>query len=261
MLLLEIFFLAVVQGIGEFLPISSSGHVVVGAALCDQWGHPIHEKLALNVVLHLGTLLSVLVFFFKRWLKVVLEEPRVVLLGIWATIPAVVVGLGLKYWAKDVLESPLLAGFAFLITGLGLLWTKKLPPGRLECRQLGYRQALWIGFAQALAVLPGISRSGATIVAGLAGGLQRAEAAAFSFLLAIPVIAGAGLLEAVEMLRENSNSLPLNYLGFGMAVSFLVGLAALAWLVRWLEQGRLHWFAYWLFALGPVVILWQMFLH
>ncbi|HPP54634.1 MAG TPA: undecaprenyl-diphosphate phosphatase, partial [Thermoguttaceae bacterium] len=77
MLLLEIFFLAVVQGIGEFLPISSSGHVVVGAALCDQWGHPIHEKLALNVVLHLGTLLSVLVFFFKRWLKVVLEEPRV----------------------------------------------------------------------------------------------------------------------------------------------------------------------------------------
>ncbi|HPP52692.1 MAG TPA: undecaprenyl-diphosphate phosphatase, partial [Thermoguttaceae bacterium] len=100
-----------------------------------------------------------------------------------------------------------------------------------------------------------------TIVAGLAGGLQRAEAAAFSFLLAIPVIAGAGLLEAVEMLRENSNSLPLNYLGFGMAVSFLVGLAALAWLVRWLEQGRLHWFAYWLFALGPVVILWQMFLH
>ncbi|MCS7306607.1 MAG: undecaprenyl-diphosphate phosphatase [Thermoguttaceae bacterium] len=259
---LEVVLLAVVQGIGEFLPISSSGHVVVGAALCDQWGHPIQEKLALNVMLHVGTLLSVLVFFYKRVLRLLVEEQRVVLLGLWATIPAVVVGLGGKIWGEEVLESPLIAGFGFLLTGVGLLWTKKVSPSNPEgkfCRQLKLREAFWIGLAQAFAVLPGISRSGATIVAGLAVGLRRSEAAAFSFLLAIPVMAGAGLVEGLEMLHENSNSLPFTYLGLGMGVSFLVGLAALAWLLRWLEEGRLYWFAYWLFAIGPVVLLWQIF--
>jgi len=259
---LEVVLLAIVQGIGEFLPISSSGHVVVGAALCDQWGQPIQEKLALNVMLHLGTLLAVLVFFFPRLRKILREEPRVVLLGLWATIPAVLVGLGLKTWTEETLESPLVAGFAFLITGAALLWTKKLalPPGEGNlCRQLSFGQALVIGLAQAMAVLPGISRSGATIVAGLAVGLRPTEAAGFSFLLAIPVIAGAGLLEGLEMLRENATPLPIGLLGLGMAVSFLVGLGALRWLLRWVEQGRLHWFAYWLFTVGPVVILWQIF--
>jgi len=259
MLLLEVLLLAVIQGIGEFLPISSSGHVVVGAALCDQWGHPIREKLALNVALHLGTLFSVLLFFRKRLMQVLWEEPRVILLGAWATIPAVVVGVGIKYGAKNWLESPLLVGFMFLLTGMGLLWTKKLSPAQQECKQLGFGQALVIGCAQAIAVLPGISRSGATIVAGLAVGLARSEAAAFSFLLAIPVIAGAGLLEGLEMLHENAHSLPLSYLGLGIFLSFLVGLAALSWLLRWLEQGRLYWFAYWLLAVGPMVILWQIF--
>jgi undecaprenyl-diphosphatase len=258
---LEVVLLALVQGIGEFLPISSSGHVLVGAALCDQWGHPIQEKLALNVVLHLGTLFAVVVVFFPRLLKILREEPRVVLLGVWATIQAVVVGLGVKAGAKEVLESPLVAGFGFLITGVALLWTKKLSSPPLQgkcCRQLSFWQAMGIGLAQAVAVFPGISRSGATIVAGLAVGLHPAEAASFSFLLAIPVIAGAGLLEGLEMLRENSNPVPIGLLGLGMAVSFLVGVGALRWLLRWLERGRLHWFAYWLFALGPVVIVWQI---
>ncbi len=258
MLFLEVLFLAILQGIGEFLPISSSGHLVVGMALCEQWGHPIQEKLALNVILHLGTLFSILVFFRKRLAKILLEEPRVVVLGVWATLPAVVVGLGLNYGAQNLLQSPLLTGFAFLITGIGLLWTKHLRPGDQECRQLGWGESLLIGCAQALAVLPGISRSGATIVAGLAVGLSQTEAAVFSFLLAIPVIAGAGLLETVEMFRDNANSFPLPYLGFGMGVSFVVGLVALAWLVRWLQEGRLYWFAYWLFTIGPVVILWQI---
>ncbi len=258
---LEVVLLAIVQGIGEFLPISSSGHVVVGSAICDRWGYPIQEKLALNVGLHVGTMVAVLVFFRNRLLRVFLAEPKVVLLVLWASLPAGVVGLASKRWAKEALESPLVAGFGFLITALALVCSKKLTPS-LEngktSNQLGFTQALWIGLAQAVAVLPGISRSGATIVAGLAVGLQPAEAATFSFLLAIPVIAGAGLLEALEMGQEFSNSLPISYLGLGMAVSFLVGLAALAWLLRWLERGRLYWFAYWLFTIGPVVILWQM---
>ena len=260
---LEVVLLAIVQGIGEFLPISSSGHVVVGTALCDQWGHPIQEKLALNVMLHLGTLLAVLVFFFPRLQKILREEPRVVLLGLWATIPAVVVGFGMKAGAKETLESPLVAGFAFLITGATLLWTKQITSSAGQgnlCRQLNFWQALGIGLAQAVAVVPGISRSGATIVAGLAFGLRPAEAAGFSFLLAIPVITGAGLLEGLEMLWEKSTPLQIGLLGLGMAVSFLVGLVSLRWLLRWVEQGRLHWFAYWLFAVGPGVILWQIFL-
>lgn len=255
---LEVVALAVVQGIGEFLPISSSGHLVVGAALCDQWGYPIQEKLTLNVALHVGTLFAVVVFFRRRLLELVGKDCWGVALVGWATIPAAVVGLGLKIQAQQLLESPLLAGVAFLITGLALLATRKIPPGQRRWTQLGLREAFWIGLAQALALLPGISRSGLTIVAGLALGLLPAEAATFSFLLAIPVIAGAGMLETLQLLHQPCPSAPWSELLLGMALSFLVGWAALGWLVQWLQRGRLYWFAYWLFTIGPLVILWQI---
>lgn len=258
MLLVEILLLAIVQGVGEFLPISSSGHVVAGAALFDQIGHKIHEKLTLNIALHLGTLLSVLVFFWPRIRRLLGADRRVVGLVIVGTLPAAIVGVALKLCCSHILESPLLAGLMFPVTGLGLLWTVRAPQGALEARELTYGQALIIGMAQALAILPGISRSGATIIASLAVGLKRGEAAAFSFLLAIPAIAGAGLIEGLGLLKEGPNSTPLGYLALGAALSFVVGLGALWWLLRWLEQGRLYLFAFWVLLLGPVVVVWQM---
>ncbi|MFH1924465.1 MAG: undecaprenyl-diphosphate phosphatase, partial [Planctomycetota bacterium] len=206
MLLFEVLILAVVQGIGEFLPISSSGHVVVAASLFDQFGRPMPEKLTLNIVLHLGTLAAILVFCRRRLLELFGRDRRVIGLVLAATLPSAIVAPPMRWFFNESLESALLAGCMFPLTGALLLWTARLGPGATSCGQLTYRRALWIGMFQAFAILPGISRSGATIVAGLRCGLKREEAATFSFLLAIPVIAGAGSVELVGLLQAPIHS-------------------------------------------------------
>jgi len=257
MLFFEVILLAVVQGVGEFLPISSSGHVVVLEALFDQIGSPLQEKLLLNVVLHLGTLLVILVYYWRRIGRLFTEERRTLALLAAATLPAAVIGLLLKVYCQSALENPLLTGFMFPLTGAMLLWTARRRPGSLTCGDLTFAKAVVIGMFQAVAILPGISRSGATIVAGLGAGLKREEAAAFSFLLAIPAIAGAGLLEVVDLWRQPSEPIPPRMLLLGAVVSFVVGMACLGWLLRWLRQGRLHYFAWWLFLLGAAVLIWR----
>ena len=139
-----------------------------------------------------------------------------------------------------------------------LLWTARRETGQTACRELRYDQALLIGVFQAFAILPGISRSGATIVAGLGCGLRRDEAAAFSFLLAIPAIGGAGLLQTVDLIRQPAESTPLAALALGALASFAVGLLSLWWLVRWIRQGRLYYFAGWVIPLGLAVVAWQL---
>ena len=144
------------------------------------------------------------------------------------------------------------------LTGAMLLWGMRHAEGRLACRELGYGQALVIGLFQAFAVLPGVSRSGSTIVACLGCRLRREEAAAFSFLLAIPALAGGGLLEAIDLFRKGPGDTPGGMLLVGGLVSFLVGLFALWWLVRWLRKGRLGLFAWYLIPLGIAVVAWQI---
>lgn len=259
MLLFEVLFLAVVQGIGEFLPISSSGHVVVAASVFDQLGHPMLELLTLNIVLHVGTLAAILAFYRRRLLELFGRDRRVIGLVLAATLPSIIVAFPIRRLFGEGLESALVAGFMFPLTGALLLWTARLTPGATRCGQLTYRRALWIGMFQAFAILPGISRSGATIVAGLRCGLRQDEAATFSFLMAIPVIAGAGLVELAGLLRSPSDSeISFGLLGLGTVVSFAVGLASLAWLIRWLQRGRLHHFAWWVLLLGPAVIAWKL---
>jgi undecaprenyl-diphosphatase len=262
MILLEVVVLAVVQGIAEFLPISSSGHVVVVSALFDQFGQsiPDEEKLSLNIALHVGTLGAILVFFRRRLVALFGQDRRTIGLLLVGTLPAVVVGAPLRLYFAQSLQCTLLVGWMFPLTGLILVWGARMKPGSLDCCKLGYGRALWIGAFQALAILPGISRSGASIVAGMSCGLKREEAAAFAFLLAIPIIAGAGLIEAACLIGRSSDLVSTGLLGLGVVLSFVVGLASLAWLVRWLEKGRLHHFAWWVFLLGPVVIIWQLLL-
>jgi undecaprenyl-diphosphatase len=255
---LEIIILAVVQGIGEFLPISSSGHLIVVAAVFDQLGHHLQLKFTVNIVLHVGTLAAILAVYWRRVVRLVGEDRRVIGLLIVGSLPAAVVGIVLKTCFQDQLESALLAGCLFPLTALMLLWIARCPAGNSACRQLSYRGALGIGAFQALALLPGISRSGATIVAGLVTGLRREEAATFSFLLAIPAIGGAGLLEAVKLWNQPVGSESLGLLALGGSVSFAVGLLSLVWLLRWLKQGRLHYFAWWLLLVGPAVVVWQI---
>jgi undecaprenyl-diphosphatase len=254
----QIIVLAVIQGVTEFLPVSSSGHLVVAAALFA--GGDV-EKLTvvdLSIVLHLGTLAAIFVFYWHRIWRLLGEDRRTVALLVVGTIPAVLAGLPLKIAFDELLNSPLLAGILLPVTGIILIWASRLPVGEQAYEQLTWRQTLVIGLWQAAAILPGLSRSGTTICAGLGVGLKPQAAATFSFLLAIPAIGGAGLLEVMSMLSKREMTTPTAYLLLGATVAFLVGLGSLWWLVRWLERGQLKWFAVWCIPLGIGVIIWQL---
>ena len=263
MLWLEVLILAVIQGLTEFLPVSSSGHIVVGETLWEQFVsgvEPMDEraKLTISIMLHLGTLAAILVFYWQRLCRLLGEDRRLIGLLAVGTLPAVIVGVPLKEFGEGLLTNTLLAGLMFPITGAVLIWSARYDKGQTTCRELGYRQALLIGLFQAFAILPGISRSGATIVAGLGCGLKRDEAAAFSFLLAIPAIGGAGLLESIDLISSSNGTAPLGTVLAGTAVSFVVGLLSLWWLVRWVREGRLHLFAWYVIPLGLIVVAWQL---
>jgi undecaprenyl-diphosphatase len=146
-----------------------------------------------------------------------------------------------------------------VVNGLVLLWAMRRPPGERRYQTLTAREALLIGLAQALAILPGISRSGSTVAVALALGLRREAAANFSFVLGIPAIAGACALSGLKLLgAEGGFATPTAWLLAGALVSFVVGLGAVRWLIAWLVKGRLHWFAYWCFAAGAALALWQL---
>jgi undecaprenyl-diphosphatase len=266
---LEVLLLAVVQGVAEFLPISSSGHLVIVAALLTGGDLQKLDVTELNIVLHLGTLVSILVVYWQRVWRLLGEDRQTIPRLVAGTIPAVVVGLPLKKYADWLLQSPWLAGACLIASGLVLLWIERRPPGTAVYQKLTYRAACGIGVCQALAILPGLSRSGCTIAAGLGANLNRQSAATFSFLLAIPAIAGAGLLEFIDLVGESAaapaNSqrvgLPLWQLGCGAVLSGVVGIVALNWLLRWLQAGRIHLFAWWCIPLGLAVIIWQISLR
>ena len=257
---LEIAILAIIQGIAEFLPVSSSGHLVVASAVLESMGNkPPAERLEVNIVLHVGTLLSVLLFYRRRIWRLVTTDRQVIPLLVLGTIPAVLLGLPLKKLAPGVLESPLLAGLMFPLTAVMLIWSSRHEPHDGSYTQLQIGPALLIGLFQAAAVLPGISRSGATIVGGLLVGLKREDAATYAFLLAIPAIAGAGVLELVDIVSAGNLATFLSGpLLFGLVLSAAVGVVSLWCLIRLVEKGHLHYFAYWLLPLGLVVTVWQI---
>lgn len=254
--------LAVVQGIAEFLPISSSGHLVVlGHWLGGSKGE-LPDLNDVNIVLHLGTLGSIVLFYHRQILELLTSDRRVIWLMFIGTLPAVVVGLPLKLLFDDVLNSPLVAGCLFPFTGIALLWSARYSNGTGDYRQMTWRDALFVGCCQAVAILPGLSRSGTTIAAGLTRKLDRPSAATFSFLLAIPAILGAGVLEALSMLKDGKlPETPVSHLLIGAAVSFVIGLGAIWLLNRWLQRGRIHLFAWYCIVLGIVVVGWQLSLR
>ena len=259
----QILILAVVQGVAEFLPISSSGHIVVLAAAMSGGDPRPLDVAEVNIFLHVGTLLSILVFYWQRIWRLLGKDRRTIGLLVVGTIPAVAAGIPIKTWGSEaLLSNPLLTGAMLVLTGLMLLWLGTRPAGRLDYPELSYRQATLIGISQAAAILPGISRSGATIASGVGLGLRREAAATFSFLLAIPVIGGAGILELKDLLDADADGsalgTPLPVLLLGAAIAFVVGLVALRWLLNWLRQGRIQRFAYWCIPLGILVVIWQL---
>lgn len=261
---LEVILLAIVQGVTEFLPISSDGHLVLANELLQAFGWPkAPDQLEVTLVLHLGTLAAVLIYFRREILRVLTTGRQAILPIVVGTIPAVIVGMAVKKavpdaWEHWLLESPLLAGIGFLVTAAALWWGLRARGGDRTYPELGLGRALTIGLMQAAAILPGVSRSGTTIAGGLAAGLRRDDAAAFSFLLAIPAIGGAGLLQLLEAYQAGGTSTPPAQLALGFVVSMVVGLGALAVLLKMLRGGRLDLFVYYLVPLGIVTLAWQL---
>lgn len=244
---LEAIVWGLIQGLTEFLPISSSGHLVVVPEFLGLDA----PDLATSTLLHLGTLVAVLVHYRAdlRWLLTFRRDPvarRVMLLLAAASAPS-----GLALLVKDrvevLQESTTAVGVALLVTG-GIVWSADWFLDRVERLEgFGFAKAMLVGFAQLLAVIPGISRSGSTITAGLALGLSRSQAARFSFLLGVPAIAAAGAMGGKELL-DGAGIPPSAWLGVLMAA--ISGYAAITLLLRVLERFGLRPFAPYCFAIG-----------
>ncbi len=250
--------LGVLQGLGEFLPISSSGHLIVVPWLL---GWPAHS-LAFDVALHLGTLLAVVFAFARDWWRLLVSflrgarrgrpfvEPEGRLLGLLAlaTLPGAVAGLLLDEWAETAFRSPGLVAVALAVMGLVLLVADRGARGGHDVLGVTTRHALAIGLAQAFAIVPGVSRSGATISMALLLGYRREEAARFSFLLATPIILGAAALKVPDLLvAENAWPIIL-----GVAAAGLVGLACIRWLLAYVRVRDYRPFVYYRLALAAL---------
>jgi undecaprenyl-diphosphatase len=268
MTLLQAIVLGVVQGGTEFLPISSSAHLVlVPWAL----GWQIDEAFTFpfDVLVQWGTLLAVMTYFRADLWAIVKgalialgrgrplsnPEARLAWLLLLSSLPAAALGLLAKPLVEASLLRPWVVSLFLLGTALLLLLGERL--GRLASRieDVGWRDALWIGLAQALSLFPGISRSGATIAGGLIRDLRRADAARFSFLMAVPVMIGAGLIALMDLFSQPALMAQLGALLAGFLAATFVGYLAIAWLLSYLRRGSLRGFAIYCAAVGVLGLI------
>ena len=254
MSILEAIILGVIQGLTEFLPISSSGHLVLSQSLLGI-NQPGNE---FEVLVHIGTLMSVFVIFKKDIIKLLtsLSSKSTQLFLIYIIIgsfPAAFIGLGFKDILESFFDNMFVVSISLIFTGLILYSTSIIK--RKQNKDLILFNSIFIGVAQAIAIIPGISRSGMTISIALLLGISPKIAAKYSFLLAIPVISGAGLLTALD----NSSSTQIFSVNSfaGMITAFLVGVIALKWLLRMLERGKLHYFGIYCISIGLVSFLYH----
>jgi undecaprenyl-diphosphatase len=252
-------FLAVLQGITEFLPVSSSGHLALFQTLFRIPEQPV----LFDIFLHLGTLFSIIVYFRHEISQLIVgiwkrqsQSIRVFLLIILATLPAVIVGFTLQKHIEAIFSSLRLIGISFIITAVILLATSRIKRGETKLEKMSWLDSLLIGLMQAVAILPGVSRSGSTISAGLFRKLEPKAAFLFSFYLSIPAIAGAFLLSILE-LRHGApgQSLYLSQSLVGMVISAVVGYFAIGLLGKILANSKLYYFGFYCLALGLLVLL------
>lgn len=252
MTILQAIVLGLIQGLTEFLPVSSSGHLGLAQHLMN-----IDDPGAtFEVVVHVGTLLSVMVYFHRRLWQLTLslfnkdmvEERRMIGYLIAATIPAGIAGFALKDAFNAANENPVVISLLLIVTGAILLLPRLLAKHGKEGTPVRLPSAMAMGIGQALAIFPGISRSGSTIVSGMLSGVDSSKAAEFSFLLAMPAIGGAGLVTYFG-LEEGGTALLSTY-AIGGFVAFLSGLVAVYAVLALVRRGKFEYFAYYCFAIG-----------
>lgn len=233
--MIKYLFLGVIQGFTEFLPVSSSGHLVILQKLLAITDH----QLAITVVLHLGTVLALLFFFFKDILKL-LRNIKDIALILFITVITGIIGILGKDFFEGLFDSVKAVSFSLMVTGVVLLLTRKIRDNKKD--KVGLKDALILGLAQGIAIIPGISRSGITISTLLFRKIESQLAFRFSFLAAIPAILGANLLEAKEI--KSALNADFSNLAVGFISSFLSGLLALFLLKRILRMAKFYYFGY-----------------
>jgi undecaprenyl-diphosphatase len=251
---LEALILGIIQGLTEFLPISSTGHLYLGRNLFG-----LQEAgLLLDTMLHVGTLLAVFVFYKDEFVKMI-KNPfsKLTFLLIVGTIPAVVIGLLFKDYFEEISKTGVTIGWEFLVTGLFLWIADSAKNGHKKMDDISYTDALIIGSFQAAAIFPAISRSGFTIVAALWRKLDRETAAYFSFLLSTPAIAGAVVLQSLDLFGGTGEEISLSALIVGIASSALFGYFAVKWMIGFLKKHSLKPFAIYVWILGFAVLFLQ----
>jgi undecaprenyl-diphosphatase len=264
--LVQVIVLALIQGLTEFLPVSSTAHLYLTSWLL---GWQI-EALDFDIALHIGTLLAVVVYFFKDWVQIVAQgfgirmgednelkrNPMLLWLLAIATIPVGVFGLIFNKQAETVWRTPYVMGVMLVTVGLLMWFAENASRKRLDLAGVSLIDAVVIGLAQALAIIPGTSRSGITITAGLFRDLTRESAARFSFLLSTPAIAAAAGKALYDMHKQAGGLAGILNTNFivGVLVSAVTGCAVIAWFLSYVRRSSLRPFVYWRIIFGIIVL-------
>lgn len=255
--------LGLLQGATEFLPVSSSGHLV----LAESFFHIEEAGLTFDVALHMGTLLAILLYFKQEFMAIarallapgskeqtVRANQRLALLLIVSSVPAAVIGKLFGDQIEENLRQPLLVAATLSGIALILLWAERIGRRRRAFQELGIKDAIIIGLAQTCALVPGVSRSGITMIAGLFLDLDRPAAARFSFLMSAPIIAGAGLLNLLKVIKQGLPPGQEVFFLSGFMASAISGYLFIAFLMRYLQTRSFAIFAYYRLALAAVVL-------
>lgn len=276
---LQAIIMGLVQGLAEFLPVSSSGHLVLSKFIL---GADLGTSALFEILLHVGTLVAVFVFYWKDVFNLIKEglllikdvflfifkrkkfelyvERKMVVFIIVASIPTAVLGLLMEAFLEDLFLSSVIAvGFALLVTGTMLMMIRRMPKGQKTLEEMNGRDALTIGLIQGIATIPGISRSGSTVTAGLFCGLDKEFAFRFSFLMSIPAILGAAVLKMMDVDAADlvTNAGPY---AVGMVVAAVVGYASIRWLKNLIQKDQFHYFGYYCLAVGLIAIACGIFM-
>ena len=253
----EAIFLGMVQGLTEFLPVSSSGHLVI-----SQYFLGVKEPgVTFEVLVHFGTLFSVIWVFWKDITNLFLgfsrqmQQRKLMALLAISIIPTGLMGVFLGPFFKGLYENVTAVGFMLLVTGLILWLIERLPVGTKNIKKMGVSDALLISLAQGFAIIPGISRSGSTITAALARNLDMETAVRFSFLMSLPVIFGATIMEARDIFSAGSEHIYIIPYAIATVTAFFAGIVAIKTFIKLLKARKFRYFSYYCWFMGTLVII------
>ncbi len=248
--MLEAVILGIVQGLTEFLPVSSTAHLILLPWFFN-WNGAV-DSLTFDIALHGGTLCALLLSFWKDWVELIVRKRKLFAFILAASVPGGVAGFLLNDIVESAIRSPVIISAMLIVVGLVMLLSEKAYKYK-SMDTMTFGNALFIGVAQAVAIIPGVSRSGITIAAGLFAGMEREASARFSFLLSTPIIAGAVLLHAAKVVR-GAEYYDFSLYASGLVASFFTGLIAIHFMLRFLRKYPMNLFVFYRFALAVVII-------